>query len=106
MEKINIGQKIKARLEDRGMTITEFAKRLKRTSQSVYHVFNSTSIDTELLQRVSDILEYDFFSLYTTTKPGTGEAKTPRKKKISILIDIEDIDQQKAILKVAGISLK
>jgi len=107
MQNIHIGKKIKARVEDRGMNVTEFAKRLKRTSQSVYHIFNSASIDTALLQDIGDVLEYDFFRFYVREKESAPvDTKQKNKRKMSLLIDIDDIDQQKALLKLLGVTIK
>jgi transcriptional regulator with XRE-family HTH domain len=95
MQNIHIGKKIKARVEERGMNVTEFAKRLGRTSQSVYHIFGSASIDTALLQDIGEVLETDFFRFYVKEKEtGPVEAKLKNKRKMSLLIDIDDIDQQ------------
>jgi transcriptional regulator with XRE-family HTH domain len=104
MQKVHIGKKIKARIEDAGMSVAEFARRLNRSSQSIYHVFNSQSIDTNLLAEISEVLNFNFFT-YFVKEEGT-EPKKEKKRRISLLIDIEDSDQQKAIFKTMGISLK
>ena len=104
MQKVHIGKKIKDRLEDQGMIVAEFARRLNRSSQSIYHVFNSSSIDTDLLTEISKVLNFNFFT-YFIKEEGT-EPKKEKKRRVSLLIDIEDADQQKAIFKTMGISLK
>lgn len=60
---IHVGQLIKKRLETSGMTKTEFARRINKTSQNVYSIFERKSIDTALLSVISDILDYNFFEL-------------------------------------------
>jgi hypothetical protein len=58
---IHIGQLIKAELEATGMKKSEFARRINRTPQNVFDVFQRKSIDTTLLANISVILKYNFF---------------------------------------------
>ena len=62
---IHIGQLIKARLEETGMKKSEFARRINRSSQNVYDIFQRKSIDTDLLATISHILECNFFEPFT-----------------------------------------
>lgn len=65
---IVIGKEIKRVLKERGMTISEFAKRINTHRRNVYDIFERKSIDTFLLQEISRILSYDFFTLYKIPK--------------------------------------
>ncbi|MFH0866127.1 MAG: helix-turn-helix domain-containing protein [Bacteroidota bacterium] len=65
---IVIGKEIKRVLKERGMTISEFAKRINTHRRNVYDIFERKSIDTSLLQEIGKILSYDFFTLYKTPK--------------------------------------
>lgn len=58
---MHIGKLIKKRLEEVGISKSEFARRIHRTSQNVYDIFERQSLDTALLQTISEILNYDFF---------------------------------------------
>ncbi len=58
---LHIGQLIKEQLEKSGMKKTEFARRINITSQNVYHIFTRKSIDTGLLESISDVLKFNFF---------------------------------------------
>jgi hypothetical protein len=60
---LHIGQLIKEQLERSGMKKTEFARRINRTSQNVYAIFERTSIDSTLLASISEILNYNFFDV-------------------------------------------
>ena len=62
---IHIGQLIKARLEETGMKKTEFARRINRSSQNVFDIFQRKSIDTDLLATISHVLECNFFEPFT-----------------------------------------
>ena len=72
---IHIGKLIKRVVKERGMTITEFGKRISTHRRNVYDIFERESVDTALLQKVSDILEHDFFGYY----------KQARSKEIRLL---------------------
>ena len=39
---------------------------IKTSKQNVYSIFERDSIDTDLLQKISKALEFDFFSYYTS----------------------------------------
>ena len=59
---LHIGKLIKERLEETGMKKSEFARRINRTSQNVYDIFERKSIDTGLLTSISEILNFNFFN--------------------------------------------
>jgi hypothetical protein len=61
MEDIHISNQIKSVLESRGISVTEFAKRINKSRENVYSIFTRKTIDTGLLQRISKVLAYDFF---------------------------------------------
>ncbi|NBX38656.1 MAG: XRE family transcriptional regulator [Flavobacteriia bacterium] len=50
---IHLGQLIKAQLEASGMKKSEFARRINRTPQNVFDVFQRKSLDTALLENIS-----------------------------------------------------
>ena len=60
---LHIGHLIKEKLEKSGMKKSEFARRINKTSQNVYDIFERKSIDTSLLAHISEVLEYNFFEL-------------------------------------------
>lgn len=60
----NIGQTVKKILEKKGMTISEFGRRINKSRENVYSIFERKSIDTALLEKISEVLEYNFFTLY------------------------------------------
>lgn len=60
-----IGQLIKARLTERGMTVSHLARLLSCERSNLYRLFEKDSIDTRLLFRISRALDYDFFQLYS-----------------------------------------
>ncbi len=70
MEVVEIGQKIKEVFELRNMKLTEFADELGTVRQNVYRIFKKRHVDTGLLLKVSDVLNFNFFQFYV--KPPTN----------------------------------
>lgn len=62
---IHIGNKIKAVVSKKGMTVSEFGRRINKSRENVYSIFKRKSIDTGLLTTIGNVLEYDFFQYYT-----------------------------------------
>ena len=62
---INIGSKIKSIVSKKGMTVSEFGRRINKSRENVYSIFKRKSIDTALLLKISEVLEHDFFQYYT-----------------------------------------
>lgn len=60
---MHIGKKIQEilRLHPKEHTVTWFARQLNCHRVNVYDIFNRQTIDTELLKRISVILDHDFF---------------------------------------------
>ncbi|MBQ2196825.1 MAG: helix-turn-helix transcriptional regulator [Prevotella sp.] len=62
---IDIGPIIKQKLKERKKTIVWLAENLSCSRTNVYKIFNKRSVDTADLLRISDILDFDFFELYS-----------------------------------------
>jgi transcriptional regulator with XRE-family HTH domain len=61
---IHIGQKIKGVVEKRGMTVSEFGRRINKSRENIYSIFKRKSIDTTLLEKISEVLEHNFFQYH------------------------------------------
>lgn len=61
---IHIGMIIKSELDRQERSVTWFAKKLYCDRTNVYKIFKRKSIDTELLLRISVILNTNFFQYY------------------------------------------
>lgn len=64
---IHIGKKIKEVLVQSRLKKTEFADLINISRTVVYDIFKRETIDTALLQKISEVLKHDFFSHYSTT---------------------------------------
>lgn len=62
---IHIGQLIQSELRRQGRGVTWFAAQICCERTNVYTIFKRKSIDTELLLRISQVLDHDFFRYYT-----------------------------------------
>ncbi len=62
---IDIGVIIREKLKERGKPVVWLARQLSCSRTNIYKIFDKRSIDTNELMRISKILEYDFFKLYS-----------------------------------------
>jgi len=53
---------IKAELERQERSISWFARKIGYDRSTVYRIFQRNSIDTQLLARISNVLNHDFFA--------------------------------------------
>lgn len=61
----HIGSIIKEELAKQERTVSWFARKLSCDRSNVYKLFRRSTIDTELLLRISQILGRDFFQYYS-----------------------------------------
>src|SRR6188472_407553 len=58
---IKIGDLIKKTLSDRKMKLKDFAEELGMARQNIYRIFEKNSIETDLLIKISTVLNHNFF---------------------------------------------
>ena len=61
----HIGHLIKEELARQGRTVTWLAKQLECSRQNVYGIFDNRWIYTDLLLKISNVLDVDFFEVYS-----------------------------------------
>jgi plasmid maintenance system antidote protein VapI len=61
---VHIGSLVREKLKAKGMRIIDFAHALHYSRANIYSIFDRRSIDSELLIKISQILDYDFNSIY------------------------------------------
>ena len=61
---IHIGHEIESRINELRISKTEFARRVGTSKQNINRILEKESIDTALLIKYSEILDYNFFNLY------------------------------------------
>jgi plasmid maintenance system antidote protein VapI len=61
MEKeIHYGQEVREKIDECGMSVAEFARRIHCSRNNAYNIFKRQYIDLQLLKTISDVLNYDF----------------------------------------------
>src|SRR5688572_21752322 len=64
MAPVEIGQKIKDVFDARNIKLTDFADKLGTVRQNVYRIFKKRHLDTGLLLKISQVLNFNFFQYY------------------------------------------
>ena len=59
---MHIGEAIRKELERQDKTVVWLAEQIPCHRTNVYRIFEKSSIDTQMLMRISDILKHDFFA--------------------------------------------
>ena len=67
---IHIGKQIRQKMEERQITVVWLAKHLSCSRTNIYKIFEKHSVDTDILAKISIILEFDFLSLYSEAMKG------------------------------------
>ena len=70
MKDVHIGHEIDEQLKKLRMTKTEFARLMGIAQQNVNRILDGKHISTDKLQVISEILHFDFFSLYREKERG------------------------------------
>lgn len=89
-EEIHIGLLIREKMLERGLSVSDFAHALHYERTNVYKIFKRSSIDVDLLLRISKVLSFDFLrEVYLCDRPDI----TPTKRySITIEADRKDIE--------------
>ncbi len=62
---IPIGRLIQEKLAEKGQTVSWLAREIPCTRANLYKIFKKDNLDTEILYRISTVLDFDFFSYYS-----------------------------------------
>lgn len=77
MSEIHIGRLIETELHRQERSVAWFARNIYCNRTNVYHIFKRNSIDTDLLLRISCLLNHDFFKYYTSEVSAKAESYPP-----------------------------
>jgi len=58
---IHLGQLVANVCEEKGMSSAELARRINTSKQNMYSIFRRKSLDSDLILKLSEALEHDFF---------------------------------------------
>lgn len=62
---MHIGKRIKEVLAEQGKTSLWLARQLSYNRTTMYKIYDKASLDTQMLLRISRIMEYDFFQEFS-----------------------------------------
>jgi transcriptional regulator with XRE-family HTH domain len=79
MTEAKIGEKIKEVLDQRNMKLKDFAEEIGLARQNIYRIFEKESIDTDLLVRISTVLNHDFFNHFQPNRPLSINTSVPNE---------------------------
>ena len=63
--KIQIGESIKKQFLKSGLSIEKFAESIGCNRDNVYDIFRRERINTDQLLKISKVLQFDFFEIYS-----------------------------------------
>ncbi|TND09329.1 MAG: helix-turn-helix domain-containing protein [Bacteroidetes bacterium] len=89
---LHIGKLILKHLESQGINKSEFARRIGVTPQNVYSIFRRSSISTDLLQKVTQALGFNFFQYYSPEAEYHNTVSEP-------LASVSELERETATLK-------
>lgn len=93
--KKSIGEIIREKVKESGMTVVEFADRIGKDRTNVYDMYKRKSFDTMDLEKIGEVLDYDFFEHFL--KEGTIERLKMKHRLdgVRVLVEIELTDEEK-----------
>jgi len=62
---IHLGKIIRQTLRQQGRSVTWLARQLPCDRSNLYKIFSKHTLDTEILYRISQLLDTDFFALFS-----------------------------------------
>lgn len=74
MNQFFIGKSIEYELRNQERSVVWLARKLNCNRTNIYKIFNRSTIDTELLLRISNVLQRNFFEEYINRLDFTKEA--------------------------------
>jgi predicted transcriptional regulator len=80
--------------EKSGIKLSEFAKRINTSARNVYSIFARKEIKTDQLLKISEVLNFDFFSLYKSSPKNakaeeTTAAYSARQNRVVITLELD-----------------
>lgn len=96
---IHIGKLIKKRMLEQELSVSDFAIAINRTRATVYDIFERKSIDVELLLSISDILQFDFLSVYSSDISTTLCPSVSQEKYIVVkVVDKQELEDESNVI--------
>ena len=90
-----IGRRIEQRLSERGMTKAEFARRIGTSRQNVDNILNQESLHTDMLLRICQTLDYNFFAEFIP-QPTEQPKPVQQRPKMILTVALPDDEEDTA----------
>ena len=83
------------------MSKSEFARRINKSPQNVQDIFTRQSIDTKLLLDISDVLKFNFFTLFLkeTELKQLVDSSQLKEKSVQLYSKMEKLTEVNALLR-------
>lgn len=78
---MDIGSKVRQVLNEKGIKVTEFADAIGCSRENAHRILSRSHMDTDLLERISEKLGYDFFAWMSRNTFRHSDTKHHSKKK-------------------------
>lgn len=91
---IHIGNLIKNKVKEIGLSDAEFGRRINTTRQNAQNIYERKSIDTLMLVDISNALSYDFFSCFQNSVKQSEFDKPQNNVRLLIDITLDDLDMK------------
>src|SRR5574337_101524 len=98
--KFHLGNQVTGHLRSAGISKSELARRLGTTPQQVHVLLKRKSFGTDVLQRISKALRYDFFIHVSPYRGVDGKAANEMRERINTMSkEIETLRRHNGYLK-------
>jgi hypothetical protein len=99
---VHIGKVIKGIVREKQLDVTEFASKISYTRRNIYKIFGKSSIDTELLAKISKVLGQNLFFAYISDEE-IIKYRNNKVKSGELLTNLKEIKEEIAKLSQVGV---
>jgi hypothetical protein len=88
---LHIGREIEEKYKESGIKLSEFAKRLNTSPRNIYDIFERSDIKTDQLKKIGEVLNFNFFILYSAPAPTLKEPEAvyTEHRKVSVVVELD-----------------
>lgn len=89
---MHVGQIIEQKFQESGIKLSVFAERINTGERNVYSIFKRKDINAGMLQKISEVLDFNFFDLFVPVT--TTVTNVVLNNSITIKLEVK-VDTQK-----------
>jgi len=103
INRINLGEMVRQQVEEKHLSKAKFAESVGIARQNIEKtVFQKHSIDTDLLCRISEVLECNFFDYFQDMDSSNTKDYTTKELRATLTIEMGTEKQDKVVRFVFG----